>query len=528
MLKRTFKPYPTRDPANLGNGTAADFDKDGLMDITYSMDITSASNNYLSPVGIFKNTGSDFVPYKITIDGVPDQFPQVKFGMYTAVDDINRDDIPDIIPIDASEVPGSVGTFEGNFQYAYISSGIGSYSKVQIGNDKYCVHGWGIIKSEDNKFRIVFNTPWTENHIGGVSTVISTYDSTTAKFTAEYLSSKSEYYNNVSGKEFFYQTTVDINNDGNSDIVGFSSPLNENVAYVNNGTGKFSYYKHINTGLPTGVFVNEVEVGDFNGDKLQDIIIFGIEMDSKEANKTIRVLINQNGTDLVDRTDQFLGKKYQNISASMAYLDVCDINNDNISDFAWAYFPKNNNTGNTFFDVAVSNGQKFDIYSIFASVNPRVIPLDNNTFYDGQKLIDLEIDKSQGTNVDNNSTPAKALRIYRAAFDRAPDISGLYYWVGRMNSGMDIVEVAARFIDSAEFQSNYGRSPNHSDFLTKVYTNVLDRSPDADGLAWWVNEMTVNPSKTWAKVLADFSESSENQSNVTSLIADYINYDLWV
>jgi len=61
-----------------------------------------------------------------------------------------------------------------------------------------------------------------------------------------------------------------------------------------------------------------------------------------------------------------------------------------------------------------------------------------------------------------------------------------------------------------------------------VYTNVLDRSPDADGLAWWVNEMTVNPSKTWAKVLADFSESSENQSNVTSLIADYINYDLWV
>lgn len=529
MLKHTFDSYPTKGSNSLGNGTAADFDQDGLMDIVYSMDISNGGkNDYFSPVGIFKNTGSGFVPYKITIDGVPDQFPQVKFGMYTAVDDINQDGIPDIIPIDQSEVPGTQGTFEGNFQYAYISSGIGSYRKVQIGNDKYAVHGWGIINSQDSKFRIVFNTPWTENHIGGVSTVISTYDSTTQKFTSDYFTSKSEYYDRVSGKEFFYQTTIDINNDGNSDIIGFSAWLSgDNVAYLNDGNGNFSYYKHIDTGLPPNVHVEEVAVGDFNGDKLPDIVVFGVDRRTTDLNKSIRVLINQNGTDLVDRTDQFLGKKYQNMPASMAYLDTCDVNTDGISDFAWVYFPNVNNTGSTVFDVCVSDGSQFRVYTKHSAVFPRVIPLDNNTFYDGAKLIDLEIGANEISPLINNSTPAKAFRIYKAAFDRAPDTAGLNYWIARMNGGMDLVEVSARFIDSAEFKSNYGQNPTHSEFLTRVYNNVLDRNPDTTGLAWWVNEMMTNTDKTWAKVLADFSESPENQTNVASLIADGINFDVW-
>jgi len=40
--------------------------------------------------------------------------------------------------------------------------------------------------------------------------------------------------------------------------------------------------------------------------------------------------------------------------------------------------------------------------------------------------------------------------------------------------------------------------------------------------------MKTNPAKTWQKVLADFSESTENQANVASLIADGIEYSPWV
>ena len=96
-----------------------------------------------------------------------------------------------------------------------------------------------------------------------------------------------------------------------------------------------------------------------------------------------------------------------------------------------------------------------------------------------------------------------------------------------MDEGLDVVEVAARFIDSSEFRSLYGHSPSNAEFLTNVYSNVLDRTPDTAGLEWWMNEVTINPSKTWQKVLADFSESSENQANVASLIANGIPYDPW-
>jgi hypothetical protein len=96
-----------------------------------------------------------------------------------------------------------------------------------------------------------------------------------------------------------------------------------------------------------------------------------------------------------------------------------------------------------------------------------------------------------------------------------------------MDKGMDVVSVAARFIDSSEFRSLYGHNPTDAEFLTKVYSNVLARTPDAAGLAWWVNEMKTNPSKTWQKVLADFSESIENQANVASLIANGIEYAPW-
>jgi Domain of unknown function (DUF4214) len=129
---------------------------------------------------------------------------------------------------------------------------------------------------------------------------------------------------------------------------------------------------------------------------------------------------------------------------------------------------------------------------------------------------------------DVNNVTGQAYRIYKAAFDRTPDSSGLGYWIAQMDQGMDVVEVAARFIDSSEFRSSYGTNPSNAEFLTKVYSNVLDRNPDDAGLAWWVNEMKTNPKKTWQKVLADFSESTEKKANVASLIVNGIAYESWL
>jgi hypothetical protein len=130
--------------------------------------------------------------------------------------------------------------------------------------------------------------------------------------------------------------------------------------------------------------------------------------------------------------------------------------------------------------------------------------------------------------LDTNGTAGQAYRIYKAAFNRTPDTGGLGYWITQMDKGMNTVDVAARFIDSAEFRTLYGQNPSNADFLTKVYTNVLGRTPDQGGYNWWLNELNTNASKTKAKVLADFSESAENQTSVASLIGNGITYEPWV
>ncbi len=113
--------------------------------------------------------------------------------------------------------------------------------------------------------------------------------------------------------------------------------------------------------------------------------------------------------------------------------------------------------------------------------------------------------------------------MYQAAFNRTPDLAGLGYWIGQMDSGMDVVEVAARFIDSAEFRDLYGTNPTTSQTVTAIHNNVLHRNPDQAGHDFYVNQI-VSHQKTLPKVLADFSESPENQAQVIGVIENGIQY----
>jgi hypothetical protein len=130
--------------------------------------------------------------------------------------------------------------------------------------------------------------------------------------------------------------------------------------------------------------------------------------------------------------------------------------------------------------------------------------------------------------LDTEAVGGQAYRVYKAAFNREPDQGGLGYWIAQMDSGMNMVEVAARFIDSNEFRAMYGASPTDEQYLTKIYQNVLGRDPEPDGYNWWLNEMRTNPEKTRAKVLADFSESAENKAGTAQLVGQGIVYDPWV
>jgi hypothetical protein len=123
-----------------------------------------------------------------------------------------------------------------------------------------------------------------------------------------------------------------------------------------------------------------------------------------------------------------------------------------------------------------------------------------------------------------DQTAGSGYMLYKAAFNRTPDVGGLGFWISKMDTGMGYSSVAQNFVNSAEFQAAFGGSnPTVNTLVTKLYNNVLTRTPDASGLAFWQDKLS-NGGWTTADVLGYFATSNENVTNVTPLIANGIAY----
>ncbi|RLA42654.1 MAG: hypothetical protein DRR06_13965, partial [Gammaproteobacteria bacterium] len=87
-------------------------------------------------------------------------------------------------------------------------------------------------------------------------------------------------------------------------------------------------------------------------------------------------------------------------------------------------------------------------------------------------------------------TEAAVAQLYIATYDRAPDATGLAYWVDKIdNQGWTIEDVAESFFDQDETAAMYPVSLSNEDFITQIYLNVLDREPDEAGGTYWLAEL---------------------------------------
>jgi hypothetical protein len=114
---------------------------------------------------------------------------------------------------------------------------------------------------------------------------------------------------------------------------------------------------------------------------------------------------------------------------------------------------------------------------------------------------------------ETSGAAAQSYRLYKAAFDRAPDAVGLGYWINAIEHGTSLSSVASFFTSSAEFASLYGSAPTASQVLTALYHNVLHRVPDQGGFDFWMGALN-SKSTTVVDMLISFSESAENQAQV--------------
>lgn len=124
----------------------------------------------------------------------------------------------------------------------------------------------------------------------------------------------------------------------------------------------------------------------------------------------------------------------------------------------------------------------------------------------GELIADLQVGQGQATQ------SAALIRLYRAVFLRPPDTAGLTYWTGRMAGGTRLVQVAATFAASSEFQNRYGELSN-SAFVDRIYQNVLGRPADAGGRTYWIGKLSTGTSR--GVLVAQFAQSGEHVTKST-------------
>lgn len=115
-------------------------------------------------------------------------------------------------------------------------------------------------------------------------------------------------------------------------------------------------------------------------------------------------------------------------------------------------------------------------------------------------------------------TTAPIVRLYMAYFKRAPDYDGYNLWVGQLRQGNTVPNISETFARSPEFQQTYGSLTNPA-FVDLLYRNVFNRTADANGRAFWIDNL--NNGWTRGRVMAAFSESPEfkNQTSIASDVA---------
>ena len=102
--------------------------------------------------------------------------------------------------------------------------------------------------------------------------------------------------------------------------------------------------------------------------------------------------------------------------------------------------------------------------------------------------------------------------LYQAYFGRLPDSDGLSYWSDIRRSGATIAEVSEQFAMSEEFTNLYGDADD-DEFITLVYENVLDRTPDAEGYDYWRGHLRTGVTR--GELMVFFSDSTEYRDKLS-------------
>lgn len=111
-----------------------------------------------------------------------------------------------------------------------------------------------------------------------------------------------------------------------------------------------------------------------------------------------------------------------------------------------------------------------------------------------------------GTNPAAPAAASQLWRLYRAYLGRNPDQGGFDYWYTQLANDVSLAAVSEGFARSTEFIDTYGQLTDRA-FVELIYRDVLGRSAESGGLAFWVSQLEAG--ETRGAVMLAFSESPE-------------------
>ena len=104
----------------------------------------------------------------------------------------------------------------------------------------------------------------------------------------------------------------------------------------------------------------------------------------------------------------------------------------------------------------------------------------------------------------SNERLRQLAELYVAFFNRIPDADGMAYWIEQIRNGMSNDQLADQFYNAAVLyseQTGYSKNMSNADFVKIIYKNVLGRSgpsaPGDDEVNYWVKELESGKTKSF-------------------------------
>jgi hypothetical protein len=142
---------------------------------------------------------------------------------------------------------------------------------------------------------------------------------------------------------------------------------NNNVIWLNDGRGNFTLARTIANWVSGLYQAENAEVGDLNGDGLQDMIVMHIDRRTNPATaySTLRVWINDGHGGFEDRTDTWLGSNFQDYTGGFFDYKITDLDGDGFPDVIFTTQSRRGGQGGTAVAEIVvlknNGGRTFDV-----------------------------------------------------------------------------------------------------------------------------------------------------------------------